>query len=154
MFFSKFAKNKSTTFKALPEKFDTLIGKNTAIHGRLVLLDSIRIDGKVVGNIESSKDESITVVIGASGEVQGDIVAHRVVVAGKVSGHIHAHERVELHADCLVQGDIKYGSIAIEHGSKVLGLLLQVGATAAPNMSDADAQSAIRKAQAVTGSGN
>jgi len=147
--FSKFAKNKSATFKALPEKFDTLVGKNTAIHGRLVLQESIRIDGKVVGNIESSKEESITVVIGASGEVQGDIVAQRVVVAGKVAGNIHAHERVELHADCLVQGDIKYGSIAIEHGSKVLGLLLQVGNSAPANMSDADAQNAIRKAQSV-----
>ena len=148
--FSKFAKNKSTTFKALPEKFDTLVGKNTAIHGRLVLQESIRIDGKVVGNIESSKEESITVVIGASGEVQGDIVAQRVVVAGKVSGNIHAHERVELHTDCLVQGDIKYGSIAIEHGSKVLGLLLQVGAAAPANLSDADAQNAIRKAQSAS----
>jgi len=148
--FSKFAKNKSATFKALPEKFDTLIGKNTAIHGRLVLQESIRIDGKVVGNIESSKEESITVVISAAGEVQGDIVAQRVVVAGKVAGNIHAHERVELHADCLVQGDIKYGSIAIEHGSKVLGLLLQVGASAPANMSDADAQNAIRKAQSVS----
>lgn len=148
--FSKFAKNKSATFKALPEKFDTLVGKNTAIHGRVVLQESIRIDGKVVGNIESSKEESITVVIGASGEVQGDIVAQRVVVAGKVAGNIHAHERVELHADCLVQGDIKYGSIAIEHGSKVLGLLLQVGASAPANMSDADAQNAIRKAQSVS----
>jgi cytoskeletal protein CcmA (bactofilin family) len=148
--FSKFAKNKSTIFKALPEKFDTLIGKNTVIHGNLVLLDSIRIDGKVVGNVESTKEESITVVIGASGEVQGDIVAQRVVVAGKVSGNIHAHERVELHADCLVQGDIKYGSIAIEHGSKVLGLLLQVGAAAPANMSDADAQNAIRKAQSAS----
>lgn len=150
--FSKFAKNKSTTFKALPEKFDTLIGKNTVVHGRFVLQESIRIDGKVVGNIESSKEESITVVIGAGGEVQGDIVAQRVVVAGKVAGNIHAHERVELHADCLVQGDIKYGSIAIEHGSKVLGLLLQVGAAAPANMSDADAQNAIRKAQSVSGS--
>jgi cytoskeletal protein CcmA (bactofilin family) len=148
--FSKFAKNKSTIFKGLPEKFDTLIGKNTVIHGRLVLLDSIRIDGKVVGHIESTKEESITVVIGASGEVQGDIVAQRVVVAGKVSGNIHAHERVELHADCLVQGDIKYGSIAIEHGSKVLGLLLQVGAAAPTNMSDSDAQTAIRKAQSAS----
>lgn len=134
------------------EKFDTLIGRHSEIQGCLKLQESVRIDGKVVGNIESSKEESITVVIGASGEVQGDIVAHRVVVAGKVAGNIHAHERVELHADCLVQGDIKYGSIAIEHGSKVLGLLLQVGATAAANMSDADAQNAIRKAQSVTGS--
>ena len=151
MFFSKFAKNKSATFKAMPEKFDTIIGKNTVIHGRMVLLDSIRIDGKVVGNIESSKEELITVVIGPTGDVQGDIVAQRVVVAGKVAGNIHAHERVELHTDCLLQGDIKYGSIAIEHGSKVLGLLLQVGSTAAANLSDADAQTAIRKAQSVSG---
>jgi cytoskeletal protein CcmA (bactofilin family) len=79
--------------------------------------------------------------------VQGDIVAHRVVVAGKVAGNIHAHDRVELHTDSLVQGDIKYGSIAIEHGAKVLGLLLQVGETSAPNLSDSDAQNAIRKAQ-------
>jgi len=148
--FSKFAKNKSTTFKALPEKFETTIGKNTAVHGRMVLQESLRIDGKVVGNIESSKEESITVVIGASGEVQGDIVAQRVVVVGKVAGNIHAHERVELHTDCLVQGDIKYGSIAIEHGSKVLGLLLQVGASAPANLSDADAQNAIRKAQSAS----
>ena len=31
--FSKFAKNKSATFKSMPEKFDTIIGKNTVIHG-------------------------------------------------------------------------------------------------------------------------
>ena len=147
--FSKFAKNKSAIFKALPEKFETLIGKNTTIHGRLVLQESILIVGKVVGNIEAAKEESITVVIGAGGDVQGDIVAQRVVVVGKVSGNIHAQHRVELHADCLVQGDIKYGSIAIEHGSKVLGLLLQVGVAAPGNMSDADAQNAIRKAQSV-----
>ena len=147
--FSKFAKNKSTTFRALPEKFETLIGKNTAIQGSLRVQESLLILGQVVGNIESAKDEAITVVVGAGGEVQGDIVAQRVVVVGKVSGNIHAQDRVELHADCLVQGDIKYGSIAIEHGSKVLGLLLQVG-SAAQGQGDHDAQNAIRKAQSAS----
>ena len=82
--FSKFANNKSTTFKSVPEKFDTLIGKNTVIQGNLMLLESIRIDGKVVGNVESAKDELVTVVVGESGELQGNIMAHRVVIAGKV----------------------------------------------------------------------
>ena len=152
--FSKFAKNKSTTFKSMPEKFDTLIGKNTVIQGSLMLLESIRIDGKVVGNVESAKEELIAVVIGESGEVQGNIVAHRVVIAGKVAGNLHAHDRVELHADSLVQGDIKYGSIAIEHGAKVMGLLLQVSNASNPSLGDSDAQNAIRKAQYVAGSGN
>jgi cytoskeletal protein CcmA (bactofilin family) len=152
--FSKFAKNKSATFKSMPEKFETIIGKNTVIQGSFVLLESIRIDGKVVGNVQSAKEEMIIVVIGDSGEVQGDILAHRVVIAGKVEGNIHAHERVELHADSVVQGDIKYGSIAIEHGAKVMGLLLQVSEASNPDLGDTDAQNAIRKAQSVTGGGN
>jgi cytoskeletal protein CcmA (bactofilin family) len=152
--FSKFAKNKSATFKSMPEKFETIIGKNTVIQGSFVLLESIRIDGKVVGNVQSAKEEMIIVVIGDSGEVQGDILAHRVVIAGKVAGNIHAHDRVELHADSVVQGDIKYGSIAIEHGAKVMGLLLQVSEASNPGLGDTDAQNAIRKAQSVTGGGN
>ena len=143
--FSKFAKNKSTTFKALPEKFDTLIGKNTAIHGRLVLLESIRIDGKVVGNIETTKENKVTVAIGPTGEVSGDVTAHRVMVAGKVEGNIYASERVEFHKDSIVHGDISYGSIAVEHGARLLGLVIQnpAGGTTA----GAEANSAIRQAQ-------
>ena len=152
--FSKFAKNKSSTFQSVPEKFDTIIGKKTVIHGNLMLLESIRIDGKVVGNVTSAKEEMITVVIGESGDVQGDIVANRVVIAGKVAGNLHAHDCIELHSDSVVQGDIRYGSIAIEHGAKVMGLLLHVSEASNPNLGDSDAQNAIRKAQYVAGSSN
>ena len=68
-------------------------------------------------------------------------------MAGKVAGNIHAYERVELMASALVQGDIKYASMAVEHGARLLGLLLQVDAAAAPVRSDMDAKDAIRKAQ-------
>jgi cytoskeletal protein CcmA (bactofilin family) len=51
-------------------------------------------------------------------------------------------------SSALVQGDIKYASIAVEHGAKLLGLLLQVDTSSeAPSKSDRDAQDAIRKAQ-------
>lgn len=129
------------------EKFDTLIGRHSEIQGCLKLQESVRIDGKVVGNIEAPKDLAISVVIGPSGEVQGDVLASRIIVAGKVAGNIHAFERVELMASALVQGDIKYASMAVEHGAKLLGLLLQVDGSDAPTRSDRDAQDAIRKAQ-------
>ena len=38
------------------EKFDTLIGRHAEIHGCLKLQESVRIDGKVVGNIEAPHD--------------------------------------------------------------------------------------------------
>ena len=74
------------------EKFETLIGRTTVIQGTMVLIDSIRIDGKVLGNIETSPGSKITVAIGPTGQVTGDITAHRIMVAGKVAGHIFAAE--------------------------------------------------------------
>ena len=144
--FSK-KKTTQTSLTLSQEKFDTIIGRHAEIHGLLRLQESVRIDGKVVGNIEAPNDASISVVIGPEGEVQGDVMASRIIVAGKVAGNIHALERVELMASALVQGDIKYASMAVEHGAKLLGLLLQVDPKDAPQNSDNDAQDAIRKAQ-------
>lgn len=140
-------KNNSTPLVKSPERFDTLIGRQTEIQGTLRVVQSVRIDGKVIGNIEAPKDQAITVVIGQEGEVQGDVIASRVIVAGKVAGNIDAYERVELMASSLVQGDVKYGSIAVEHGARLLGLLLQVDASQ-PQVRQDQAQNAITKAKA------
>jgi cytoskeletal protein CcmA (bactofilin family) len=141
--FEKFS-NKSMS--ANSEKFDTIIGRTTTIQGTLVLLDSVRIDGRVVGNVESAPDCKIAVAIGPTGEVTGDIKAHRVMVAGKVFGHIHAADRVEFQKDSLVQGDVSYGSIAVEHGAKLSGLILQ---NKTIEDSATGAQAAIQTAQSV-----
>jgi cytoskeletal protein CcmA (bactofilin family) len=141
--FEKFS-NKSMAVNS--EKFDTIIGRTTTIQGTLVLLDSVRIDGRVVGNVESAPDCKIAVAIGPTGEVTGDIKAHRVMVAGKVFGHIHAADRVEFQKDSLVQGDVSYGSIAVEHGAKLSGLILQ---NKPMEDSATGAQAAIQTAQSV-----
>ena len=141
--FEKFS-NKSMAVNS--EKFDTIIGRTTTIQGTLVLLDSVRIDGRVVGNVESAPDCKIAVAIGPTGEVTGDIKAHRVMVAGKVFGHIHAADRVEFQKDSLVQGDVSYGSIAVEHGAKLSGLILQ---NKTMDDSATGAQAAIQTAQSV-----
>jgi cytoskeletal protein CcmA (bactofilin family) len=141
-----FEKLRDKTLTTTQERFDTIIGKTTQIYGRLVLLDSVRIDGKVVGNIETNKDNKVTVAIGSSGEVSGDITAYRVMVAGKVEGNIYATERVEFHKESVVHGDISYGSIAVEHGAKLLGLVIQ-NPTGNPPTAASDANSVIRNAQ-------
>jgi len=90
-----FEKLRDKPLASSQERFETLIGRSTQIYGRLVLVDSVRIDGKVVGNIETSKENKVTVAIGPTGEVSGDVTAHRVMVAGKVEGNIYVSERVE-----------------------------------------------------------
>lgn len=139
-----FRKMKQNKLIPTQEKFDTLIGATTEIYGRLVLLDSVRIDGKVIGNIETAKDKKVTVAIGRSGEVSGDITAHRVMVAGKIDGNIYATERAEFHKDSEVRGDITYGTIGVEHGAKLLGLVIQAQNN---TPTTTDAQTVIKMAQ-------
>lgn len=139
--FEKFSTKSLATHS---EKFDTIIGRTTTIQGTLILLDSVRIDGRVQGNVESAPDCKIAVAIGPTGEVTGDIKAHRVMVAGKVFGHVHAADRVEFQKDSVVQGDISYGSIAVEHGARLSGLVIQ---NQSLDASASGAQVAIQLAQ-------
>jgi hypothetical protein len=69
------------------------------------------------------------------------------MVAGKVEGNIYAAERVEFHKESIVQGDISYGSIAVEHGARLLGLVIQNPNSNAAANSTNDAKNVIRKAQ-------
>ena len=120
-------KNKSQSIKFLQptmESFETIIGPATEVHGRLVANESLRIDGRVIGNIEARQGKSVSIALGRTGMVQGDIFAFRVLVAGKVEGNIYATERVELHEGAEVRGDITYGQLGIEHGAKLNGLMI------------------------------
>lgn len=126
------------------EKFDTLIGRGTEIYGRLVLSDSVRIDGKVAGNIEAIKAAQVTVAIGRSGVVYGDISADCVMVAGKVEGNICSAERAEFYKGAEVRGDITYGTIGVEPGARLLGLVIQTPELALD--ADRAADAVIRKA--------
>ena len=107
------------------ESFDTLIGAATRIEGRMVVNKSIRLDGVIEGSIESSTDTLVTVAIGHTGLVHGDVRAHRVLVNGQVDGNIYAREKCELHETSKVKGDIHYGLLGIEHGAEILGLMVK-----------------------------
>lgn len=106
------------------ESFDTIIGPSTTIHGRLVADTGLRIDGTVVGDIEAHQDGGISVALGKTGHVQGDIHAFRVLIAGRVDGNVYASERVELHGGAKVNGDVSFGQLAIESGATISGLMI------------------------------
>ena len=120
--FNKAKKMNSSDFL---ESFDTLIGSATKIDGRMVVNKSIRLDGTIDGSIESSLNTQVTVAIGHTGLVHGDIRAHRVLVNGQVDGNIYAREKCELHETSKVKGDIHYGLLGIEHGAEILGLMVK-----------------------------
>ena len=106
------------------EDFDTIVGIGTVIHGRVVTDTGLRIDGTIIGDVEAHRDGQISVALGKTGRVEGDIHAHRVLIAGCVEGNIYASERVELHSGARVSGDVTYGQLGIESGATISGLMI------------------------------
>ena len=120
-----FKKSQSIKFlQPTMESFETIVVPATEVHGRLVANESMRIDGRIIGNIEARQGKDVSIALGRSGFVQGDIYAFRVLIAGRVEGNVYATERVELHEGAEVRGDITYGQLGIEHGAKLNGLMI------------------------------
>jgi cytoskeletal protein CcmA (bactofilin family) len=131
-----FSKSSAKPLAPSKETFGTIIDEFTEVHGRVVSSTSLRIDGKVIGNVEASQENNVSIAIGKSGLVQGDIYAYRIFVAGKVTGNIYCSERVELHDGAEVSGDITYGQIGVEPGAKLNGMMIFRSKDANPELQD------------------
>jgi cytoskeletal protein CcmA (bactofilin family) len=114
------------------DAFKTVIDAATVMEGRIIFAESIRIDGKVIGNLQVEPGATGSVAVAPGATVCGDIVAHRVLVAGTVQGNIHSTEIVQLMNGARVTGDISYAAITIAHGAIVNGSLTDCSRKEAP----------------------
>ena len=96
-----------------PGELSTLIGKDAVIEGKVVVKQSIRVDGRVKGEVEASD----TVTVGNTGEVEGNIKAKNVVVGGKVQGSLESSGKVTLEASSILRGDLTASRLTIEEGA-------------------------------------
>jgi cytoskeletal protein CcmA (bactofilin family) len=95
----------------------SIIAGDMAVIGDLETEGVVRIEGRVKGNVKVGSQ--ILVAQGAT--IEGDLRTQEAVIAGTVTGAIHASDRVELQATAVVAGDIHTARIAIVEGAKVAG---------------------------------
>jgi cytoskeletal protein CcmA (bactofilin family) len=95
----------------------SIIASDMTVIGDLETEGVVRVEGRVRGTVRAG-----TQVLVASGAViEGDLHAQEAVIAGQVSGAIHARERVELQASAMVAGDILTPRISIIEGARITG---------------------------------
>lgn len=99
--------------EAALERVETIIGRGAHFNGSLTGTGTLRVDGKVEGQIAHRGD----VVVGETGLVEASIQARNVTVAGEVRGGIEAEGKVELIATGKLTGDIKAGALVINDGA-------------------------------------
>ena len=94
--------------KELP--ITTIIGMGAECNGDFSATGAIRIDGTINGNVIVTD----TVIVGASGVINGDINAQKVVIGGEVYGNLNVPEKVELTSTARVIGDITTNGLVID----------------------------------------
>jgi cytoskeletal protein CcmA (bactofilin family) len=91
----------------------SLLGEGVEITGEISFTNGLRVDGTINGKIHSEA----ALVIGPKGRVQGQILIRRVSINGEFRGDIHASERVEIHREGKVYGDLYTPCLIIEAGA-------------------------------------
>ena len=99
-------------------KFNALLGTGNNINGTLEFNGTVRLDGKVTGNIVSTTG---TVIIGEKASIEADIVVGMALISGEVVGTIKATEKIELYPSARITGDLVAKIIRIEAGARFIG---------------------------------
>lgn len=97
----------------LDEEMVGMVEPGIELEGRLKFASGmIRLNAHFKGEIQSEG----LVVVADQGEVEAEIHARNVSVAGKVKGSIHARERIEIREHGVVLGDIYTPSLVVDPG--------------------------------------
>ena len=93
-------------------EINTLLGRGSEFEGKLTFEGTVRIDGKLAGEIFSDD----VLVVGEGAEVHAEIDIGEIIIQGTVVGNIKAHRSVEIHAPGRVRGDITTPTLQIDKG--------------------------------------
>jgi len=61
------------------------------------------------------------VTVGTTGKVEAQIEAETAIVAGSMIGNVATTEKIELQANCKMEGDLRTKSLVIEEGAVFCG---------------------------------
>ena len=94
------------------DNLNAFLGEGTSFKGNLTFEGTVRIDGKLEGEI-FTKD---TLVVGEGATVKATIHTGVLVVGGTVHGNIVAEKKVELHSSARLFGNLSTPSLSIAEG--------------------------------------
>ena len=95
------------------------IDRGSEFEGKLSFKDTVRIDGRFVGEISSEN----TLIVGESGEIEAKIRSQVVEVSGVVTGDVVAARKLILHKTARLEGNVETAALVVEEGASLNGRL-------------------------------
>lgn len=127
--------------KESESNYDIIIGSSSLIKGDIESEGSIRIDGKILGNIRSLGN----VIVSENAYVKGDITSMNAEIYGKCEGNVQVKGKINIHQNSTLVGDIIAKSFNTKEGSLFKGncfvdpaeeLIITIDASLSPKQSE------------------
>lgn len=113
-----FKKTKQQPLEINQQEISTIIGEGYTFIGELQGSSVIRIEGKVIGNVNVTGG----VVLGEKGNIDGDINTTSAIIYGTVTGNVKS-KQLEIKKTGQVSGEITTDTLEIELGAQYNGKL-------------------------------
>jgi cytoskeletal protein CcmA (bactofilin family) len=93
------------------------LGKGTEFKGVITYEGTVRIDGKVEGEIITQG----TLIVGETATINAEVSAGVVISGGKITGNIRASQKVHLLSKAILNGSLNTPNLIIEEGVNFTG---------------------------------
>ena len=116
---------KPQTYQPVSGPVDTLISQHCTIEGNLLTQNSVKVDGRIQGNLQAIGQA----IIGEHGLVKGDVHSTDLLVFGRLEGNVRA-KAVQLKPTARILGNIETETLEVEPGAFYQGSVTMLGAQA------------------------
>lgn len=89
------------------------LGIGSSVTGDIMAVSDMRIDGKVKGNISCDA----RLIIGETGEIEGDVTCKAAIIQGKLTGTLKVSETLEVNSKAIINGEIATSRLIVENGA-------------------------------------
>ena len=93
------------------------IAKDTVVTGDIQGEGVFRIEGKLIGNLKTTRK----IVIGQTGVIEGDVICGDADVEGGLKGTLRVENTLNLKSTCNIEGDVSAGRLSVEPGASLNG---------------------------------
>lgn len=99
-----------------PDQLNRIV-EGTVITGEIKSEGNIRIDGKVIGTVNTKG----RVVVGPQGKIEGDVNCSNAELEGTIEGELRVEDLLSLRSSAKILGDLYTSKLAIEPGATFTG---------------------------------
>ena len=117
MFNSK-NKNQQQSLEISQNEISTIIGEGFVFIGEVRGASVIRIEGKIIGNVNVESG----VILGEKGNIEGNLSTKSAIIYGAIKGNVKSTQ-LEIKRTGLINGDISTDTLEIELGAQYNGKL-------------------------------